>query len=195
MAKNSDSPQLQKPGAVLPFWESFVMRWYVGPVLSKKSAAPKNTETFEKLNAKILKLVEGLSQTQLDQKILVPRLPSIEDSSRYWSISETLEHLEIVGDGIIQIIESLAEGRTVTVEINIANVKPKGAYRGQDARVPFKKFNDRILEKLNGLSISPKTPKARHPWMGNFNALQWQWVLAVHSGVHLRQIKKIIEEL
>jgi hypothetical protein len=44
---------------------------------------------------------------------------------------------------------------------------------------------------LAPLEIKDEGPTYLHPWLGEFNALQWTWLLAGHSGIHLKQLQAI----
>jgi len=190
-----ENPKLQAPGKGLPLVESLVARFYYGPIVSKKFTAEQNWKRFEKTNQKILDLTKNISDEKIHQKVLVPRLPAIEDSSRYWSVAETLEHIEIVGDSIASGIEMLLRNEVPTKKVNIAEYKPKGKYNDLDPRPPFLQFSKRTTERLKHQNITLAKPYYHHPWMGNFSALQWLWLLAGHSGIHLNQIMHIKSKL
>ncbi len=185
-------PKLEAPGKGLPLIEGLIARFLFGGILSKRDSAETNLRRFEKLNQKILKTVETLSLEQLHKKVLVPRLRGIEDSSRYWSIAETLEHIEIVGEKITPLIEMLVRKEVPNIVVNIADYKPQGKYNGQDPRPAFQKFSQETLTKLQSLPIAHEKPYFNHPWLGDFSALQWLWILGGHSGIHYNQIKHIL---
>jgi len=58
----------------------------------------------------------------------------IEDSSRYWSVAMALEHLGEVGLNIAVGIVELSRNMTVTVKVDIAELKPKGAKASRSSR-------------------------------------------------------------
>lgn len=186
-----ESPKLDKPGAGLPFIDSLVVRYYIAPFQSRKADRDKNLRLFQMAGAKILKEAAGVSPDKRDTKVLVPRMRGIEDSSRFWSVNEVLEHLLITGVPMRELIETLAAGKTSDYEVKIENFKPKGKYAGGDARPDFEKFTTETVERLKNLPIADAGPRHRHPWMGMFNALQWTWILAGHSGIHLVQLQAI----
>ena len=192
-----DMPQLDKPGAGVPWAEGLMYRYYIGPFIAAKSDWEKNWQMFDKINAKTLMLAEKLTAEQLTTRILVPRLKGIEDSSRYWSVAMTLEHLVIVGTGITGIIKSLGRNITPPIKVNIAALKPKGHADPQVDLQAFRQFSETtrsMIETEIHLPIS-RTHKLDHPWFGAFDALQWQWLLGVHGAMHYRQIKAIISQL
>ena len=75
-------------------------------------------------------------------------------------------------------------GRTSPHEVKIENFKPLGKYAGADARPDFKRFVEETVSMLEPLNVEDAGPTHRHPWMGDFNALQWCWLLSGHSGIH-----------
>jgi hypothetical protein len=184
-------PSLEKPGAGLPFFEALFVRWYVGPFQSRKNDKAKNLRLFSMIGARLLKEFASVPEDKRDQKVLVPRMKGVEDSSRNWSPNEVLEHLMITGEGMRGIIIELANGRTSGYEVKIENFKPKGKYAGGDAREDFKKFVDETVALLEPLKIEDEGPDHKHPWLGRFNALQWTWLLAGHGGLHLAQLQAI----
>jgi hypothetical protein len=184
-------PTLDKPGAGLPFLQSLYVRWYVGPYLSRKADKAHNLRLFKMVGARILKESDSVPAGKRDQKVLVPPMKGVEDSSRHWSPNEVLEHLLITGEGMRGLVVELAHGRTSDYEVKIENFKPKGKYQGGDAREDFKAFLAETVAMLEPLTIEDKGPTHLHPWMGRFNALQWTWLLAGHSGLHLAQLQAI----
>ncbi len=186
-----EQPQLDKPGAGLPFLEALLVRWYVGPFQSRKADKEKNLRLFAMIGGRILKEAGSVAEGARDQRVLVPRMRGIEDSSRFWSVNETLEHLMITGEGMRGIVALLAQGKTSDYVVDIANFKPKGKYAGGDARPDFKKFVAETVALLEPLPIADAGPTHLHPWLGPFNALQWTWLLAGHGGLHLAQLQAI----
>jgi len=186
-----NQPQLDKPGAGLPFFEALMVRYYVAPFQSRKADKDKNLRLFAMLGARVLKEADGVAASQRDVKVLVPRMRGIEDSSRFWCVNEVLEHLLITGEPMRALIEALVAGKTLDYVVDIANFKPKGKYAGGDARPDFKKFVDETVERLKAAPVADAGPTHLHPWMGRFNSLQWTWLLAGHSGLHLAQLQAI----
>jgi hypothetical protein len=184
-------PKLDKPGAGLPFLDSLFVRWYVGPIQSRKADKEKNLRLFKMVGARILKEADGVAADKRDVKVLVPKMKGIEDSSRFWSVNDTLEHLLITGHGMRKLIVELAAGRTTDWVVKIEDFKPKGKYKGGDARPDFKVFVDETVELLAPLPIEDSGLTHKHPWMGEFNALQWTWLLGGHGGIHLAQLQAI----
>lgn len=184
-----ETPRLEKPGAGLPFLEALLVRWYVGPFQSRRKDRDQNLRLFSMLGARLLK--EAGACADRDKKVLVPRMRGIEDSSRFWCANETLEHLMITGAAMRGVIAELAAGRASDYVVRIEDFKPKGKYRGGDARPDFKAFLQETESRLAALPIRDEGLTHLHPWLGPFNALQWTWLLAGHNGIHLRQLEAI----
>lgn len=188
---NSKSVKLERPGAGLPFPDNLIVRWYVAPFQSRKADKSENLRLFRMLGARMSKEFSSVPAEKRDQKVLVPKMRGIEDSSRYWCPNEVLEHVMITGASMRRLIVELAHGRTSNEEVKIENYKPKGNYAGGDAGPDFKQFIEETLETLEPLDIADKGPTHKHPWMGQFNSLQWTWLLAGHTGIHLAQLQAI----
>ncbi|UPT74152.1 MAG: DinB family protein [Elusimicrobiota bacterium] len=182
---------LPKPGAGLPFLESLYVRFYVGPFQSRKADKSKNLRLFQMVGARLLKEFSSIPAEKRDTKVLVPRMPGIEDSSRNWCPNQVLEHLMITGVPMRGLIVELANGRTSDYEVKIENFKPQGKYEGGDASQDFKKFLDETVSILDTLDVKDAGPTHKHPWLGQFNALQWTWLLAGHNGLHYNQLQAI----
>lgn len=186
-----ERPRLDKPGAGLPFPDNLIVRWYVGPFQSRRADKETNLRVFALAGVKVYKEAGSVPAEKRDVKVLVPPMRGVEDSSRYWSVNDVLEHLLITGEGMRGVIETLAAGKTSDYEVKIENFKPKGKYLGGDGRPDFKTFIEETAERLKNLDIRDAGPTHRHPWMGPFNALQWMWLLAGHTGIHLNQLLAI----
>lgn len=185
------TPRLEKPGAGLPFFESLFVRWWVGPIQSRRSSKEQNLKLFRVLGGRLLKEAKQVPDGKRDVKVLVPRMKGVEDSSRHWCANEVLEHLMITGRPMRGLIETLAAGKSSDYVVDIANFKPQGAYAGRDAAPDFAAFLEETAAALEKLPIADAGPVHRHPWLGHINALQWSWILAGHNGLHLRQLQAI----
>ncbi len=194
---HTELPQLDKPGAGVPWAEGLLLRYYVGPVVSTRTGWYRNWETFDNINRKTLAVAEKLTDKQLTTRILIPRLRGLEDSSRYWSVAMTLEHLVIVGNGITGIIKSLGNNITPPIRVSTANVKPKGEHEPQTDIDDFRQFATDTRPAIEqAIRLPPsRLHKLDHPWFGPFDALQWQWLLGMHGVIHYRQIKAIAARL
>ncbi|TAL26868.1 MAG: DinB family protein [Alphaproteobacteria bacterium] len=188
--------KLGKPGAGLPFLEGLVVRWWVGPVVSKKSDWEENKRKFEKTTQSLLKLVEGLDDKKLATKVLVPPQQGLEDSSRYWSASMLFEHLIIVGKKTKGGIIALSQGVVPDVKVDTGKVKPSGDPSPAGIMAAYRAFAATVMADIDR-EVKDKNSKAvlHHPWLGPLNCRQWHWLLATHQGIHLRQLREIVKGL
>jgi hypothetical protein len=183
-----EQPQLEKPGAGLPFLDSLYILWYVGPFQSRQADKAMNLRLFSLIGGRLSKEAASVPAGKLDQRVLVPRMKGIEDTSRFWSVNETLEHVMITGLAMRELVVALQAGKRSDRVVRIEDFKPKGKFEGTDARPELKKFVAETVALLEPLKIEDSGPTHRHPWMGEFNALQWCWLLSGHSGIHLNQL-------
>ncbi len=189
-------PKLDKAGAGLPFFENLFARYFILPYYTSKSTWDESNSHFLKHGQKILESIEGLSREQMDKAILIPRLKGLEDSSRYWSIAETLEHLIIVGTGMANIIVELSHNRVPPVKVDVAKVKPKKELSADVARDQFRNFLDFTYKRLR-TDVLNRESKAQllHPWFGLKTAKEWNWIVASHQFIHRKQIELIKSNL
>lgn len=185
-------PQLAPPGAGIPWPHRLLGHLFLRPFIAERTPWEVSTKNFIKIHSKILKEIEGLSQRELTTKILVPPMRGLEDSSRYWSISMTLEHLMIVGQSVQAGIIELTAGRNIQQKVDIAQVKPKGQANFQELLTQFNSYALHTPSLLE-TKLKDKNSKTKHyhPWFGKFTAQGWYWLLAMHGGIHLQQIREI----
>lgn len=189
---------LDAPGAGMPLVQAWMMRTFVLPRLKSDAQALQFCiDLFVRNGKGILKTLEHTTSDQRTQRRLVPRITGLEDSSRYWSINETLEHLMIVGTEIRRGIGELQSGRLPQIKPDTAAVKPKGSAM-QDRLEEFKKFladSQHDMSVISAQGLANSEAKLAHPWFGPMSAHQWFWLLGVHQGIHRRQIREISDLL
>lgn len=183
---------LQKPGAGLPFPTSLIMRYYYGPFVSKRDSWETLEKNFERAYAKIWSEASGLNEKQLETQVLIPPQRGLEDSSRFWSVAMTLEHLVIVGEQIQYAMIELSQGRKVSRKADIAQVKPLGQMGAERSLYIFENFKNSTPGFLKA-NLGDRQSKLTHvhPWFGPFNVHQWFWILGGHAFIHVPQIKAI----
>lgn len=192
----STEPKLAPPGAGIPFYQKWALKLLIGPLVAGKSNWVQNWQGLHRVNQKIMTLLVGLTSEQMKQKILVPPQRGLEDSSRYWSIAMTLEHLLIVDAHMKNLMIELSHGRVPDVVVDTATVKPLGAMSPEEAIQKFKIFSETVEKEVEA-KLGDRECKARlkHPWFGPSTAKQWQWVMMAHHGVHYQQLKEIKKRL
>jgi uncharacterized damage-inducible protein DinB len=196
LQKQTPPVQLQKPGAGLPLLEALVVRFIYGYIISKRSLPDDNIKTLQIFTDKILKITKNLDTQQLETRILVPKLQGLEDSSRFWSVSMTLEHLLIVAKNMKFIITELSHNRVPPLKVDIAKVKPLGETSSKEVLAEFETFFKNLPQELNSqIGDIRCSATLFHPWFGESKALQWHWLLGTHQGIHYNQIKHILRAL
>ena len=185
--------QLQPPGAGLPAPELFVARIrfkLLNLFLSRKGA----NRWFRDEADRILALVRSLKPEDATRRVLIPRLRGLEDSSRYWSVCMTLEHLVIVDSAITSVIEALVAGVVPPREASTAAVKPSPTADGA-AIDRFEATARDYLTRVDRLSDLRTKISYRHPWFGPLSALGWHRMAALHHRIHRKQVERIIRLL
>jgi uncharacterized damage-inducible protein DinB len=124
--------------------------------------------------------------------VLIDRVPGLEDSSRYWSLWMTLDHLRIVNHGIARTIESLSKEISPTGQASTAAVKPSPAV---DSSVldAFEKSCDAVLAAVSAAPNLKSRARYTHPWFGPLDAAGWHAMAAGHMTIHRKQIKRILQ--
>lgn len=182
--------KLQPPGAGLPWAELLAAR--VGMrVLRLTTSRQRASRSFRREGDRILSLVRLLPLDGAAERVLIPRIFGIEDSSRHWSVLMVLEHLVIVNDAIGQIVQSLAARRPFEREIGIADVKPQP---DQQLEV-IDRFAGCVANYLAAIEALPNLHtrlRYRHPWFGPLTGHGWHVLAAEHQAIHRRQIERIL---
>ncbi|MFN7262320.1 MAG: DinB family protein [Pseudobdellovibrionaceae bacterium] len=190
--KQSPPPKLQAPGAGLPWLESLLLKYWVKPRLSGQATWEISSQRFDKVHQKIADEIQGLSAEQLATPVLIERVRGLEDSSRYWSIGQTLEHIVIVGSMIYGLLPQLAQGQVPDVVADTSKVKPS---QDVDSTQAVKKFEEYRSSQFKALSkkqgFEQSAVRFVHPWFGPMSDREWFWLLGVHAGIHLEQIRRI----
>ena len=186
-------PQLQPPGAGLPWYELAVARRVVFPLLCRRLTWDAAGRQFQVEGAKVLALWHALPAERLAERVLIPRIQGIEDSSRHWSVAMTVEHLNIVGHGIRRIIAGLRSGQAPAKAARIEDVKPRGELPPAEVRAAFVRL---LADAAVSDAAEPAVPrgtgvKAPHPWFGPIDAHRWHCLLGIHQRIHRRQIEAI----
>jgi uncharacterized damage-inducible protein DinB len=193
---NATDPLLQKPGAGLPWVETLLLRYWHIPRLSKKMSWDECDRFFVRECQRILTLIENVSSASLKTKVLVDPLPGLEDSSRFWSVAMTLEHILIVSHELAKVIETLSRGEKLLEEIEIAKVKPLGVANSEKVLQEFRDLGSNFTTELNSRVLDRRSPATHnHPWFGKLNTNQWHWLVASHVAIHRKQIQQIVKVL
>ena len=186
-------PKLAPPGAGLPIPELFIARLlFTTKRLTGNRAS--FTAKFRKERETIHGLVNAVSAEAAARRVLIPRPRGLEDSSRYWSVWMTLDHLRIIHQSIIRVIGALTKGVALEGKASTAAVKPSPQVTAAVA-VDYEKSCDDLLAVVASVNdLNTKVCHA-HPWFGPLNAAGWQALSATHLSIHRVQIERIVEGL
>jgi hypothetical protein len=189
---SDNEPKLAPPGAGLPKIELMAARLFFGKQL-KKGSRESFIETFQTEREKIA-LVRSCDPSLAAKRVLIDRIRGIEDSSRFWSVWMTLEHLRIVHTGITRTILDLANGRIPPGKVSTAAVKP-GPNVTANVVAEFEKSCDNLLTAVAAIPDLKTKLRHDHPWFGPLDAFAWLALSAGHLRLHRQQIERIVERL
>jgi len=188
----NSEPVLAPPGAGLPWAQHLLLKYWVYPFIAQRTTWQRSEENFYKVHQLIQKELIGLTDLQMQKRCLVPPQLGLEDSSRYWSILMTLEHLLIVGRGIFQVVSALTAGRIPDGKADTATVKPAAQFYDRNIVLEFNRFVEEDFKQFNKTIQNRQSSLTfQHPWFGMMKAQSWYWLLATHGMIHLKQIRAI----
>ncbi len=186
-------PILAAPGAGLPAVELIIAR-----LLFRLQNWRGNREAFNarftREREAIQRLVNSSNATTAATRVLIKRLPGMEDSSRNWSVWMTLDHLRIVNHGIAKTIASLAKEIPPPGRASTAAVKPSPSV---DASVvdAYEKSCEAVLTTVAAAPHLKTQARFTHPWFGALDASGWHAMAGSHMGIHRQQIEQILKGL
>ncbi|HVS53740.1 MAG TPA: DinB family protein [Opitutaceae bacterium] len=139
-------------------------------------------------------LVRECGPVRARQRVLIPRPRGLEDSSRYWSVYMTLDHLRIVNAGAARVIRELLADRVPPVAATTAAVKPSADV---DERVvpAFQASCDDLLSAGKDAPTLATRLRYAHPWFGPLNAAAWKYLGGMHLALHRGQIERILKTM
>jgi hypothetical protein len=186
-------PELAPPGAGLPPLELFVARrlFRLKRLLGSRESF---LDRFQRERSSIRELLATCPPSRRGERVLIPRLRGLEDSSRHWSLWMTLDHLRITNGVFAVVMASLARGRVPSRPASTAAVKPD---LEADASVEagFEESCDRLLATVAGVADLRTSARYAHPWFGRLDAEGWWALSAMHMGIHRGQVARILAGL
>ena len=188
------APSLAPPGAGLPFPESLVARVLFAAkrrLGSRDAFASQLRAERERLG----QLVAAVPHERRGERVLIPRLRGLEDSSRHWSVWMTLDHLRICNEAFAGVIQALVAEKVPPGRASTADVKPSPA---ADAAVEAA-FATACASLEKVAHSAPGDLRTRstfvHPWFGALDAFGWLALAAHHMAIHRRQVEAIAARL
>ena len=185
--------KLAAPGAGLPALELKIARFGFR-LLSRTTTRKKSSALLAKGCAAILAQARPMSNDAGSKRILIKRLRGLEDSSRYWSVFMTLDHLRIVNLGVADTIRLLGQAKVPERKADTAAVKPS-PNAGRDVIDEFElscKLVERCASRLTDLRTEARFD---HPWFGPLDAAAWYFLSGFHLRLHRKQVEMIIRQL
>ncbi|MCW1924975.1 DinB family protein [Luteolibacter arcticus] len=194
MNESSAAPSsLAPPGAGLPRLEEFFLRSGL-KIYSRLAGRERVLGLFLRDAERVLSLATPLDEATGRKAVLVPRVRGMEDSSRCWSPYMIVQHLVIVDKAILGMILLLAGGKTTNREVRVADVKPSPE-AGPEVMEEFRAVLARWQETLAGIKDLRGGSRHAHPWFGPLDAHEWMSLAALHHGIHLRQMERVVNSL
>ncbi len=186
-------PKLVPPGAGLPPLELFIGRLMF--TLNRwTTTRERSTARFQREREAIRALIRSCDGETGAQRVLIARPHGLEDSSRYWSVWMTLDHLCIVHHSFVRVIGALTRGVVPPGRASTADVKPS-----PDATQAVVAEYEASCKAL--LATVAKAPdlntrvRYAHPWFGPLNAAGWHALSGGHLSIHRVQIERILAGL
>lgn len=186
-------PLLAAPGAGLPAHELRIGRviFALGRRFVSRGAHRKR---FQEERDAILGLVANCPLGLRSRRVLVPRGRGMEDSSRFWSVWMTLDHLRITNEAFAMALGCLANGEVPARKANTADVKPDP--EADEATESAFSFSCAQYLETEAAIADLRTPvRYEHPWFGPMDAAGWHALAAGHMGIHRRQLQSILRAL
>lgn len=190
---DTQQPVLAAPGAGLPAIELFIGRQLFF-LKCRRGNRDKFSAAFAREREMIRQLVDSSPESRRGERVLIPRLRGLEDSSRHWSVWMTLDHLRITNLAFAGVIASLTRGRVPEGEASTADVKPDPAVTGA-VEADYEKSCDDLIALVSRTKDLDTAVQYRHPWFGPLDASRWHALSAMHMGIHRAQIEAILSRM
>lgn len=188
-----EEPKLALPGAGLPKMELLVARLQF--VWRRARGDRKSFDAaFQGERELVRGLVGGLDPKSAARRVLIERVRGMEDSSRYWSVWMTLDHLRIIHLGIARTIGKLARGVVPPGKASTAAVKPSPEVTAAVV-AEYEKSCDNLVKTVAGVKDLKTPARYAHPWFGPLDGVGWHAMAAGHLKIHRVQIERIVEGL
>jgi hypothetical protein len=190
-------PITERPGAGLPFLEGLVLRYWIFPRLVKQLGRDGSHRLWTHESEKVLRLVESVPSERVVVPVLIHRLRGLEDSSRCWSILQTLEHVDTVSRLMVQTARSLEQGVVPSGTVSTADVKPQSGWHASDWKTRWQQLSQDIGQALSSHDyVEAKTNQGsqlryEHPWFGPLTSVEWRALVSLHLRIHRQQIEAI----
>ena len=184
-------PKLGPPGAGLPTIELWIGR--------ARFAWQRWTGNYEAFNRhfqnerdRIRPLLKNVDASSGARRVLIKRVRGLEDSSRYWSIWMTLDHLRIVNGSFDRIVRALTKGIIPEGKASTATVKPSPSATASVV-TDYESSCDCLLATVASVQDWRPSLRYAHPWFGPLNAAGWHALAGGHMAIHRNQLERILK--
>ena len=190
---DTTKPVLDRPGAGLPGMELVVarllFRW------NRTTGDPAGfRRRFLAERELVRQLVERCPSARRGEPVLIDRVRGLEDSSRFWSVWMTLDHLRIVHGSVARIVDSLQAGQVPAGAASTAAVKPSPGV-GADVEAAYEASCEQVLAAMERAGQGRSGVRFAHPWFGPLEARGWCALAGTHLRIHRLQMERILEQL
>jgi hypothetical protein len=189
MGTPEPEPTLGPPGAGLPKIELFIAR-ILFALRRRTGSRASFTARFNQERERVRALVRACDAEAGARRVLIRRVRGLEDSSRYWSVWMTLDHLRIVNHAITGVIGALGRGVVPDGAASTAAVKPR-TDAGPDVVAEYEASCDALLTTAAAVPDLKTRARFPHPWFGPLTAAGWYALAGTHLGIHRVQIERI----
>jgi hypothetical protein len=183
-------PKLAPPGAGLPPLELFIGRLMFA-LHRWTTNRERSTARFQREREAIRALLHSCDEEAGAQRVLIARPPGLEDSSRYWSVWMTLDHLRIVHHAFGRVIRALTTGNVPAGRASTADVKPRSDAT-HEVLAGYEESCDELLAVVAEAPHLNTSVRYAHPWFGPLNAAGWHALTGGHMSIHRVQIERIL---
>jgi hypothetical protein len=190
---DTKTPELDRPGAGLPKLELVVARLLFG--WTRWTGTPDGfRRRFLAERETVRQLVERCPPARRGERVLIERVRGLEDSSRFWSVWMTLDHLRIVHVSLTRILGALSAGQVPPGAASTAAVKPSTAV-GSEVEAQYETSCEQVLAAMERAGEGRTRVRFDHPWFGPLEARGWCALAGTHLRVHRVQMERLLEQL
>lgn len=182
--------KLAPPGAGLPTIELQVAKLSFAFYRRRSDRETVNAQ-FQHEREMIRKLVSACDADSGGRRVLIERPRGLEDSSRYWSVWMTLDHLRIIHQSMARVIGALTKGVMPGGKASTAAVKPSAQVIASVVE-EYEKSCDALLAVVAATDNLKTKARYAHPWFGPLDAAGWHALAPRHLRIHRVQIERIV---
>lgn len=186
-------PKLAPPGAGLPTVELFIGR-LIFALNRWTTNRERATARFQREREAIRSLVSSCNAEVGKKRVLIARPQGLEDSSRFWSVWMTLDHLRIVHHSLVRVIGALTHGVVPPGRASTADVKPSPDAT-QAVVAEYEASCEALLATVAEAPDWHTRVRYAHPWFGPLNAAGWHALSGGHLRIHRVQVERILAGL